>query len=395
MRLLLQEIKKIWNPVIVIIIMAFGLIYYVLFSGFYIQYYVNGSDDQAVFDLTAEWSQKYGNTLEYTEYEEIAQQLEDEKLQFADQLKDIPLAVENSIKTYEEFRAFENDYYDRTSDGKVEPDTERTKWTIINNSNFFRIQGIEQTIQYYKLKSEGDLSDFFNGDHTDAEAERLIELNQSAVKFGYIPPGILDSTTGLTISFMIWVIISVIILLSPTIVRDRLNRMQNLQFSSFIGRSILLAQIKASLVSAAILTVLNCLIYGVLLISKGALVLKDFYLYSYSYVPWFDWTYGTYLLVLASMALIIGVMTGGFTVFLSRYSRNYIGMLIKSVLLLGVLIFTFSMLPIVTRPFFMFNPMSLRIRVKGIEFILLGALALCSVLVIGIALVRQRHKELS
>lgn len=395
MRLLLQEIKKIWNPVIVIIIMAFGLIYYVLFSGFYIQYYVNGSDDQAVFDLTAEWSQKYGNTLEYNEYEEIAQQLEDEKLQFADQLKDIPLAVENSITTYEEFRAFENDYYDRTSDGKVEPDTERTKWTIINNSNFFRIQGIEQTIQYYKLKSEGDLSDFFNGDHTDAEAERLIELNQSAVKFGYIPPGILDSTTGLTISFMIWVIISVIILLSPTIVRDRLNRMQNLQFSSFIGRSILLAQIKASLVSAAILTVLNCLIYGVLLISKGALVLKDFYLYSYSYVPWFDWTYGTYFLVLASMALIIGVMTGGFTVFLSRYSRNYIGMLIKSVLLLGVLIFTFSMLPIVTRPFFMFNPMSLRIRVKGIEFILLGALALCSVLVIGIALVRQRHKELS
>ena len=394
MRLLLQEIKKIWNPVIVIIIMAFGLIYYVLFSGFYIQYYVNGSDDQAVFDLTAEWSQKYGNTLEYNEYEEIAQQLEDEKLQFADQLKDIPLAVENSIKTYEEFRAFENDYYDRISNGKVEPDTERTKWTIINNSNFFRIQGIEQTIQYYKLKSEGDLSDFFNGDHTDAEAERLIELNQSAVKFGYIPPGILDSTTGLTISFMIWVIISVIILLSPTIVRDRLNRMQNLQFSSFIGRSILLAQIKASLVSAAILTVLNCLIYGVLLISKGALVLKDFYLYSYSYVPWFDWTYGTYLLVLVGMALIIGVMTGGFTVFLSRYSRNYIGMLIKSVLLLGVLIFTFSMLPIVTRPFFMFNPLSIRIRVKGIEFLLLGALVLCSFLLTGIALVRQRHKEL-
>ena len=189
--------------------------------------------------------------------------------------------------------------------------------------------------------------------------------------------------------------ISVIILLSPTIVRDRLNRIQNLQFSSFTGRKILFAQIKASLASAAILTVLNCLIYGVLLISKGALVLKDFYLYSHEYVPWFDWTYGTYLLVLAGMALIVGMMTGGFTVFLSRYSRNYIGMLIKSVLLLGVLIFTFSKLPIVTRPFFMFNSMSLRIRVKGIEFILLGALALCSVLVIGIALVRQRHKELS
>jgi len=395
MRLLLQEIKKIWNPVIVMIIMAFGLIYYVLFSSFYIQYYINGSENQAAFDLASEWSQKYENTLEYDEYEEIVRQLESEKLQFADQLKDIPLAVENNITTYEEFRAFENEYFDRRSDGKVEPDTERTKWTIIDNSNLFRIQSIEQTIRDYKLKSERNLSDFFNGEHTDAEEERLIELNQSAIKFGYIPSGILDSTTGLTISFMIWVMISVIILLSPTIVRDRLNRIQNLQFSSFTGRKILFAQIKASLASAAILTVLNCLIYGVLLISKGALVLKDFYLYSHEYVPWFDWTYGTYLLVLAGMALIIGMMTGGFTVFLSRYSRNYIGMLIKSVLLLGVLIFTFSKLPIVTRPFFMFNPMSLRIRVKGIEFILLGALVLCSVLVIGIALVRQRHKELS
>lgn len=394
MRLLLQELKKIWNPVIVIIIMVFGLIYYVLFSSFYIQYYINGSENQAAFDLASEWSQKYENTLEYDEYEEIVQQLEDEKLQFADQLKDIPLAVDNSITTYEEFRAFENEYFDRISDGKVEPDTERTKWTIINNSNLFRIQSIEQTIRDYKLKLEHNLSDFFNGEHTDAEAERLIELNQSAIKFGYIPSGILDSTTGLTISFMFWVMISVIILLSPTIVRDRLNRIQNLQFSSFTGRKILFAQIKASLASAAILTVLNCLIYGVLLISKGALVLKDFYLYSHEYVPWFDWTYGTYLLVLAGMALIVGMMTGGFTVFLSRYSRNYIGMLIKSVLLLGVLIFTFSKLPIVTRPFFMFNSMSLRIRVKGIEFILLGALALCSVLVIGIALVRQRHKEL-
>lgn len=394
MRLLLQEVKKIWNPLIVMIIMVFGLIYYVLFSSFYIQYYINGSENQAAFDLASEWSLKYENTLEYNEYEEIVRQLEDEKLLFANQLKDIPLAVENGITSYEMFRAFENDYYDRTSNGKAEPETERIIWTIINNSNLFRIQSIEHTIQDYKLKSERDLSDLFNGDHTDAETERLKELNRSVVKFGYIPPGILDSTTGLTISFMIWVIISVIILLSPTIVRDRLNRLQNLQFSSFTGRRILLAQVKASLVSAIVLTVLNCLVYGVLLISKGALVLKDFYLYSSEYVPWFDWTYGNYLMVLVVMALIIGLMSAGFTVFLSRYSRNYIGMLLKALPLMAGLIALFTVMPIITRPFFMFNPMSVQWHRKGIEVILLCILLMLSCIMMGIALVRQHKKQL-
>jgi len=82
------------------------------------------------------------------------------------------------------------------------------------------------------------------------------------------------------------------------------------------------------------------------------------------------------------------------TVFLSRYSQNYISMLIKAILLLAILIFAFSMLPIVARPFFMFNPMSLRIRVKGIEFILLALLCVFSLLLLSVALIRQKRKEL-
>ena len=130
------------------------------------------------------------------------------------------------------------------------------------------------------------------------------------------------------------------------------------------------------------------------MISKGALVFKDFYLYAYEYVPWFNWTYGTYLIVLAFMALVIGVMTAFLTVFLSRYSQNYISMLIKAILLLAILIFAFSMLPIVTRPFFMFNPLSLHLRIKGIEFMLLAGLCAFSVLLMSVALIRQKRKEL-
>lgn len=395
MRLLFQEIKKIFHPIIIGILIVFGLVYYVLFSSFYIQYYVNGSGAQATFDLAKEWSEKYGNTLEEEEFEKIVVQLDDEKQQFTEMLANIQMATDNGISSYEEFRAFESAYYENNSGKDADPDTERIIWTIIGNTNVYRIQSLEETIRYYQKNVNGNMQDFFAiEDKTDAEIMRLKELDASKIKFGYIPSCILDSTTGLTRSFMIWVIVSVIILLSPTVVRDRLNRVQGLQYCSVTGRRILSVQVRAALVSSLVLSLINLMVYGGLLISKGALVFKDFYLYAYEYVPWFNWTYGTYLIVLAFMALVIGIMTAFLTVFLSRYSQNYISMLIKAILLLAILIFAFSMLPIVARPFFMFNPMSLRIRVKGIEFILLALLCVFSFLLLSIALIRQKRKEL-
>ena len=395
MTLLFQEIKKIFHPIIIGILIVFGLVYYVLFSRFYIKYYINGSGAQATFDIAKEWSEKYGNTLEEDEYEKIVVQLDDEKQHFSEMLNNIQLASDNSISSYEEFRAFESAYYERISGKDADPETERIIWTIIGNTNIYRIQSLEETIRYYQKKINGHMQDFFNiEDKTDAEMMRLEELDYSKIKFGYIPSGILDSTTGLTISFMIWVVVSVIILLSPTVVRDRLNRVQSLQYCSVTGRRILSVQVRAALISSLVLTLINLTVYGGLLISQGALVFKDFYLYAYEYVPWFNWTYGTYLIVLAFMALVIGMMTAFLTILLSRYSQNYISMLIKAILLLAILIFVFSMLPIVTRPFFMFNRMSLRIRVKGIEFILLAALCAFSLLLLSIALIRQKRKEL-
>ena len=46
---------------------------------------------------------------------------------------------------------------------------------------------------------------------------------------------------------------------------------------------------------------------------------------------WFDWSYGTYLLVLVDLILALSLGTAGLTVFLSQYSGHYIAMLLKAV----------------------------------------------------------------
>ncbi len=389
MKLISQEIKKIWNPIIVGILLLFGIIYYFLFSSYYIQYY-----DSGAADLAADLFQKYGSTLDSNEITEIRDLLAEEEARFTYMVQSLPIAAENNIRSYEQFITFRENYYSNNS-GDANLEVERVIWTIAANTNLSQIQNIEELLEDYHNKSTRSLQeDYIYAAASSEEKARLNELEQSDIKYGYLPTSILDHTTGLTISFMIWVAASIVILLSPIVVRDRLNRVQSLQYASATGRRILSVQTLAAVSSAVILTAGNCLIYGGLLIAKGALRFKDFYLFAREYVPWVNWTYGTYLLVLAAMALGIGITTALLTIFLSRYSQNYIGMLLKAILLLACFIALFSVLPIITRPFFLFNPMSVQWHRKGIEIILLGSLFLLSAFIMGIALIRQRKQQL-
>lgn len=389
MRLISQEMKKIWNPIIVGILLLFGIIYYFLFSSYYIRYY-----DSGAADLVGDLFQEYGNTLEYDEYLEINDLLTEEEARFTEMVQSIPIAAENNISSYAQFIDFRENYYSNR-DGDADLETERVIWTIAANTNLSQIQNIKEILEDYHNKTTRSLQDDYIYSALSPEEEaRLNELEQSDIKYGYLATSILDHTTGLTISFMIWVAASVVILLSPTVVRDRLNKVQNLQYSSATGRRILSVQTLAAISSAILLTAGNCMLYGGLLILKGALRFKEFYLLSHEYVPWVNWTYGTYLLVLAAMALGIGITTAILTVFLSRYSQNYIGMLLKAIPLLACLIALFAVLPIITRPFFLFNPMSVQWHRKGIEIILLGSLFLLSAFIMGIALIRQRKQQL-
>ena len=129
-----------------------------------------------------------------------------------------------------------------------------------------------------------------------------------------------------------WCVLSVVILLSPTLVRDRLRKIQPMQWSAGAGRKILNTQIGAALLSALVLTAVNLTAYAVPFLMKGPLRFADCGLdglWAWG-TPWFDWTYGTYLLVLAAMILLLSLGAAGLTVFLSQYSGNYVAMLLKA-----------------------------------------------------------------
>ena len=60
MNLFLQELRKIWQPGVLAALVALGAVYYYIRPAFYIEYFNNGSQEQADFTLALDWVERYG-----------------------------------------------------------------------------------------------------------------------------------------------------------------------------------------------------------------------------------------------------------------------------------------------------------------------------------------------
>lgn len=398
MALFFQEWKKIWRPGILLILVLLGATYYYIFPSFYIRYFCNGPTGQANFDLAAGWVELYGPTMEPDERAELDGQLEDEIRRFNQSLPGIPGAVQAGMTDYETFEALRQAHYGPANQGgTVDMDAERLLYTAMYNSNYYRIKALENYMANYDWKEEvpWDQKEQFSF-WSPPQQERILELEQSPR--GFLPDGVVESTAEYAKDLAVWVVLSVILLLSPTLVRDRLYRTGAMQWSSRRGRRILNTQLLAGLISALALTAANIAIYAVPFLGKGPLALQSCPLFNWSQssYTWFNGTYGQYLLVLTALLLILGLAAGALTLFLSQYSGNYVAMLFKAIpLFLVVGAFFGSWL--LDRPFF-FRPLydnAPAYLPRGTETVGITVLVILSLALCVRTCRRQRKRELS
>ena len=162
---------------------------------------------------------------------------------------------------------------------------------------------------------------------------REAELASSEMAHSLLPSSVKHSTQEYGKDLAVWCVLSIVLLLSPTLVRDRLRNTRPLQWASRRGRAILSTQMGTALLSALVLTAVNVSVYAVPLLAQGPLRFAACGLdgiWEWG-TPWFDWSYGTYLLVLVGLLLALSLGAAGLTVFLSQYSGNYIAILLKAV----------------------------------------------------------------
>lgn len=401
MTLFKWELRKIWRPGILAAILLLGVVYYWMFPEFYIEYFCNGPDAEAQFQLASEWVEQYGPTLEPEERAELDGQLAEELETFNEQIAAIPEAAAAGLMDYRTFCTFRDDYYTDTaaSGGDADMDLESLVQRVYSGTNWYIIEEIQNTMDLYDAHEKDRTMEIPNREamgQPEAMVRRADQLTVPESAHSLLPFPVKESTREYGKDLVVWCVLSIVLLLSPTLVRDRLRRTRAMQWTSRRGRSILTTQMAAALCSALVLTVVNLVIYAIPFLAQGPLQfhacgLDGIWAWG---TPWFDWTYGTYLIVLAGMILTLSLAAAGFTVFLSQYSSSYIAMLLKALPLfvaVGAVLGSWLLnQPFCFRRFWETGPW----MPKGTETAVIVILVSVSVLLCALTCRRQRKREL-
>lgn len=317
MSLFWQEIRKIWRPGILAALAVLGVLFFFLRPKSFIEFIPWAQN----FDNALLLVERYGPLLTAEVRPELDAMYEEVKANFDREVKKIPEAVEAGITDYESYSAWERE------SGSISIELWRLGMTV---NDFGLITGIYDGYMdgTFSIRNSAHL------DHYPARAQAwVIELEDTIGTRGlsFLPLGVMDQTGNWGKYLSMWTVLSVILLLSPTLVRDRLRRTNAMQWASRRGRRVVRTQVAAALVSALLLALVNLVFYFAFLAAQGPLPLWECPIYcGNGWDPWFDWTYGQFILVLSGMNFAFALVAGGLSVFLSQFSANYVPMLLKA-----------------------------------------------------------------
>lgn len=262
MELLKWELRKIWRPGILAAILLLGAVYYWMFPQFYIEHFCNGPQSEAQFDLASDWVERYGPTLEPEERAELDEQMAGEITAFDTQITAIPEAAAAGLTDYKSFLSFRGDYLNgiRNTDGQADMDVEALLYRVYGGTNWYRIEALADTLETYDTQEDHRALIVSNRQQLaqpEAMVRREAELASSDMTHSLLPSSVKYSTQEYGKDLAVWCVLSIVLLLSPTLVRDRLRNTRPMQWASRRGRSVLNVQMGAALLSALVLAVVN------------------------------------------------------------------------------------------------------------------------------------------
>lgn len=385
-----EELKKIWKPGMVLVLIVLGFVFYKMFLEFYIEYFPNGPYAAGSFQIGVKMVQEYGTALSQEEMEQVKNSLTDLYEEVDRYIKEFDLAKKHGLESYEEYVNFcetsvraipegmaadqNEDYADskRIENYLTSNETENISGRIYATERFLRWYEAEQNIaldykinEDYSVKENHHVKKTFYSENAAWQNIMLLEVMEATSRYlGYL---------------LVWMCLSICLFHSPLLVHDRMSRMIALQYSSRRGRRIFLLQFVSVMLSAFLLTTLNLVIFGGIFMTNGTAVFFPCRMYSFTSISycWSNWTYGTWCVMLVMLCYLVSMGTAAISFFLSQNSANYIVMLLKLIpLFVGMAILCLKLLE---RAFYFSNALYKMTNVPYVEMITAGIVFLAGV----------------
>lgn len=305
------EMKKIWKPGIVALIIIISVL---LFSAFMLRcvkpfLFDDGSDrTEVTLELCSSFIDKYGNTIEEDEFVEIENEYKQLLYGANTMIAETDLFLQNGIDDYEDyFQYMQNailgyDGYDYNTYAEMR---EQIIQATGKSSMYFEIY--EDIIQQYKSAGTGRTS--------------------------IMPFEILAYANDYFVSMIIWCLICIFLIAAPVMVNDRANHMIANQYSSKKGKKIhrtqYLCMTLSVLITVSIITLVAMLIWkatGTLQYAGSGI--SSFLNSETSVLPL---TYGRFILCFIIITYLLTLGIANIVFYLSAKSVNAINMLIKAI----------------------------------------------------------------
>ncbi|MDR7855856.1 hypothetical protein [Tissierella sp.] len=337
MRVIINEIKKIWNIKLLLVAIIISGLFYTIFMSNYITYFKTGHSITEETEYAMEMTNNYGATITDGEFSNFMEEREALISEAEEYINALPIFAEVGIYNFED--------YERVHDkGDTSERETEAVWTLLGEEgNFvrFQLQALDSIEERYYNYPKYTLDNALNSEDTPKkELVRLQEIKEKEEYRNIMDVYSFENTVSYSIYLAILTILITLVLVSPLIVNDRSSNIHLLQYSSKNGRRILSQQLISIIISAFMVTTLSVLIFGAIYTINNTFVFWNNGLTSFLNVAvdffWFDLTYGQYIIFYILLLYILSIGLAMVAFGISRFSQNLIALIMKLIPVFGV-----------------------------------------------------------
>ncbi len=341
MKIFFNEAKKLFRPIIIILLAVFIFIHC---KGFLkLNYWPQvGTGNPWDTEVHAEMIEKFGPTLSRDELPALKEFYGALVADFEEEIRKSEVFARNGIDDYEKFCEADNEFLfkDGLTDGEQEIYNEliRYRFDLMPASELhFKLNELEN-----RLLNEIEIGRIFATDETivtmrdyldrqNPEAAALLEKKYRADEMSLLtitPQSVVD---GDSLNLVIISCIAVFAAVLYMLITDRLRGIYPIALSSKTGRKIFGIQAAVCGLFGLLAGIIVCAVYGAALMSKGAGVFLDCPMDNYYHDMWVKLDYRQYILIKAAAVVIFTGAAGLLSYIIGRFATNYISGLAVSI----------------------------------------------------------------
>ncbi len=281
-----------------LVLVLLNSVLYFFFFFFDIEYFPNGRPALDSYNIGIEMIEKYGTHMDEDEFLDF-QKAYDKQVKEADQyLQSRREFVEAGLDTYEKFKNFDRD--------NEELDTLHSKVMFEEKevNTFWELQERERIIEFYEMKDD------LRGYDNVQQKQRMEELI-AAKKYGVYPEVVIMNFRDFIGNVTITILFSVVLVISPMILKDRSRQMLALQYTSKKGRNLYKTKILAGLISTfSVITALLIVYFGIYSLNDTSMYFDVPINTFIGNESWYDPTFFQYILLCIAAIYVIGFVFG-------------------------------------------------------------------------------------